>query len=106
VQPDTAKGDDDADECRGVLGEHRARGRIRRLQRVREQVTIETVCLGPQLPDGLEERDSFQYKGNGQHDIGQRVITAVGLLTADELAEAVPDRHRRADDEQANGCEQ
>ena len=83
---DTGGGDDDADQCGGVLGEDRTHGRIRRLYRVREQVTIEAVCFGPQLPDRLRERDAFQDKGNGQHSVGERVVPALGLFASDELS--------------------
>src|SRR4029079_7773324 len=71
-----------------------------------EQVPLEAMCFAPQLPEGLKERDSLQYKGNSQHGVGEQVVTAAGLLAADELADTMPDRHRRTDDEQTDRGEQ
>ncbi len=45
VQPDPQRGEHDADQRRGVLGEHRAGGRIGRLQHMGEEISVVFLCL-------------------------------------------------------------
>lgn len=90
---ETGKGQ--RDERGEVLGEDRTQGRVRRRERLFEQIATEIVRAPAQLMERLYERDALEHERDADDRVPHDVVgPAPGVA---ELVNTLPDPHDRAE---------
>ena len=90
VQRDADRGEDDADQRRGVLEGHRLRGGVGGDLEVLEEPAPLVLGLAAELSHGLEPRDALEQEAQRQDHVGDQ--QAAELLGLEHRLDALEDR--------------
>ena len=100
----SSRRDDQAGQGSGVLGKYCPQRGIGGGHHVLDHIPLQRLGLGSGLPDRLQERDSLQDKGHGQHHVTDD--EPFGRLRVDKFLDAVRDRYGTAGHEKPERGEQ